>query len=1372
SITDSLIWVNDIETAEPVKDAKVEIGNIAETFTTDEDGIVTFETPDEWKLSWEDRSSDFIKITAPDGKILISQIIPYSSESLQNHYWQSFSTDRPMYQPTDTIKFWGFLKPKKSAAPLQDLTVRLEYDWNTFVKEIPIKLESDGTFLGELDINSFSPGYYNLYVYSGDKQVAYAGIQVSDYIKPAYDFSVEANKKAVFFDEEIAFTVKSNYFDGTPVPNLEFQYDEDYSYKSHLSKTDKDGQAFIKASPQKGTCTDEYCYDVHSYYFSAEIANAEEADIRASNSVRVFDSHLAVTGSSEIENGQAKIDVKTDWIDLSQLNDDSNVSYNDYLGKAAADRNVTVNISEIYWEKLPDGEYYDFINKKVVKQYRYEKSENHFDKFDIETDKNGEASYQFKPNEGKYYRVNLVSTDDQGNDAHDIIYVYNGGRSNSYNFYEVNILNGEEDEDSWSSKNMFDIGETVKTAINNGDTVMDDVDAEFMFMQFSNGLQNYDFSDSQYYDFEFGKEDVPNVFVSAVWFDGQHYETAYQASAAYKKELERLNIEIETDEKYYSPGDEVTLKVDVSDTDGRPAQAKVNLNLVDEAFFSVAYDNFSDPLDDIYANNSSGVLVAYDSHDNPISSDEMGGKGGCFTAETKILMADGTYKEIQDIEIGDIVLTKDHEFSGKLVAAKVSNTVSHFVSEYLVFNEDLEVTDIHIVYVNGGWDMAGNVKVGDSMLNKAGEEVEISSIRKVVEPVWVYNFEVDGKHTYFANDFYVHNDKGGDGGVRNNFKDTALFDVVETDSGGNGEITFTLPDNITSWRVTARAIDGDNLRAGYGSTEVVVSLPFFADLIMNREYSVKDEPIVKFRAYGDSLDEGDEVEFIVSAESLGEIASDKIDGEAFEGGYYELPKLKLGNHEITLFAESGKFDDALQEEIEVKGSRLKENINELLRDVSGKTKFEIAADGPTAIKFTDGGIGYYYSNLWSLYYSNGDRLDQRLSQVIGAELLEEYFDEAGSFDDSDVSANYQEEGLTLLPYSDPDLRLSALALYIETNPSRYDSYELKKYFYGFYKQTQSNLEEIVLSLLGLASMNEPVLLSLREIQHAPELNLKERLYIALAFDALGSSGEAMVIYKDVLGQLAEDNNAYETALGAMIAASLQDDEASALLWEFVEIHGFEDDLDNLVKIGYVKNSIEHSNPNPVKFEVKVGDHSESVKLEKWESFSIMAYPGDETSVSVLDGELAANLNYAKIVEPEAFEKDERLYIHRAYLVDGKETTEFKEGDLVKVFLDIRFDGNIKRPYFKITDVLPSGLRLVSDIRGPDSYYDYTYPYRKNGQEVYFSWYQDDYSPSKTINYYARVVNPGEFYADPAKVESYYDPSIANISESNTVTILR
>ncbi|MFA4814757.1 MAG: beta-propeller domain-containing protein [Candidatus Gracilibacteria bacterium] len=139
-------------------------------------------------------------------------------------------------------------------------------------------------------------------------------------------------------------------------------------------------------------------------------------------------------------------------------------------------------------------------------------------------------------------------------------------------------------------------------------------------------------------------------------------------------------------------------------------------------------------------------------------------KGGCFTGKTQILMADGTYKAIEDIEKTDEISTRKSENSSELVAAEVKKTVRHLVPGYLVINEDLEVTPEHRLFINGDWDVAGDVKEGDYLMNPDGTKVEVWSVRKVNEPSWVYNFEVENYHTYIANDFYVHNDKGESAG--------------------------------------------------------------------------------------------------------------------------------------------------------------------------------------------------------------------------------------------------------------------------------------------------------------------------------------------------------------------------------------------------------------------------------------------------------------------------------------------------------------------------------------------------------------------------------------------------------------------------------
>ncbi|HEY4220109.1 MAG TPA: alpha-2-macroglobulin family protein, partial [Myxococcota bacterium] len=69
---------------------------------------------------------------------------------------------------------------------------------------------------------------------------------------------------------------------------------------------------------------------------------------------------------------------------------------------------------------------------------------------------------------------------------------------------------------------------------------------------------------------------------------------------------------------------------------------------------------------------------------------------------------------------------------------------------------------------------------------------------------------------------------GGPSGFRSNFKTTAFFvpDVV-TDAQGNADVKVKLPDDLTTYRVMALAVnDGD--RAGSGRTDLVVTKPLLA----------------------------------------------------------------------------------------------------------------------------------------------------------------------------------------------------------------------------------------------------------------------------------------------------------------------------------------------------------------------------------------------------------------------------------------------------------------------------------------------------------------------------------------------------------------
>ena len=131
--------------------------------------------------------------------------------------------------------------------------------------------------------------------------------------------------------------------------------------------------------------------------------------------------------------------------------------------------------------------------------------------------------------------------------------------------------------------------------------------------------------------------------------------------------------------------------------------------------------------------------------------------GGCFTAETPILMADGKYKSIKDVREGDWVLTKENESSDKMVSAKVTKTFEHTAKSYLIINNELKVTDIHPIFVNKKWKQAKAIELGNKLLNEKGQEAVVESLEIKRETIKVYNLEIEGYETYFAGGVYVHN---------------------------------------------------------------------------------------------------------------------------------------------------------------------------------------------------------------------------------------------------------------------------------------------------------------------------------------------------------------------------------------------------------------------------------------------------------------------------------------------------------------------------------------------------------------------------------------------------------------------------------------
>ncbi|WP_237179127.1 polymorphic toxin-type HINT domain-containing protein, partial [Paenibacillus sp. MMS18-CY102] len=185
------------------------------------------------------------------------------------------------------------------------------------------------------------------------------------------------------------------------------------------------------------------------------------------------------------------------------------------------------------------------------------------------------------------------------------------------------------------------------------------------------------------------------------------------------------------------------------------------------------------------------------------------GKGGCdcFTAGTKIQTDEGE-KNIEDIEVGDKVLSKDEE-TGEVAYKEVTATFNHETDEIYsiqVGGQTIESTFNHPFYVKDkGWTFVKDLKVGDLLVQSDGNTLKIDSIELEQKHVTVYNMTVDEFHTYFVSGLgiWVHNTScsGGMNNVRvmQNTKVKGYTISMDVEKGGSGQVNIHVKVNDTKY---------------------------------------------------------------------------------------------------------------------------------------------------------------------------------------------------------------------------------------------------------------------------------------------------------------------------------------------------------------------------------------------------------------------------------------------------------------------------------------------------------------------------------------------------------------------------------------------
>ncbi len=804
-------WVQDSD-KKLVADAKIKLLNTQDTVktlgdvSTNDQGIV------------EVAASDALDIAIVSHNNSLT-IVPINLNGFahrnQNGSYYSFGpriidkksfifTDRFIYKPGDTLYYKAIFRTDDDASyslPSGQVRAVLSGGQNgqNNLYEAQLLIDDLGTIDHEISLpDDLEVGYYSLTVYDGDTYLTGTSVQVAEFRKPDSEISLHLEEHTYYPGDTFKAQAKGSYFLGQPLSDQTVRY-KVYQYKASLDGH-YEGITFNTSVTDFGARSPIIAQG--SLQLDKNGVADLEIDVKNTTGYRqmwaIVLEYVDATGTATNDARQILINPGDFVIEQNPSNrnnshvisKNSNFSINILPTKAGVDTNgieVSAQVYEIHSgdKRFPVGEAQRLISNnegEVTMSYTPKKSDSH----EIEFEARDKHDNVIRGDMHFYVRTEEVKNSIMGGEKIDI----------------------ETDKDSYAP------GETATI------TLLPSFESQDLFVYVGRSYsKTYQVltNGSKQFSLTIPEDYQPNVRVAAGSFVGDYWVQGSQ-DVEVSTDDKKVELTFDFDQEIYGPAQTAIVDIAAKDALGNPVQTDVSVWVFDKALLELNRDNYGRIFDTFWGERYTFPLLHH-SFEGLSSSGAEGG-GGCFAADTSILMSDSSLKEISQVKTGDWIQTLKSSTSDELVSAQVTDTHLVEVDGYLIINQDLKITPEHKLLVNGKWQTAGQLKVGDELTTAEGLTERVSSIEWMRGKFSVYNLTVDTYHTFIANGIYVHNDKGDS---RSIFKDTAYWNPhVATDAEGKARVTIQLPDNLTTW-VIAGVSANQKTQVGSGEDEFIVT---------------------------------------------------------------------------------------------------------------------------------------------------------------------------------------------------------------------------------------------------------------------------------------------------------------------------------------------------------------------------------------------------------------------------------------------------------------------------------------------------------------------------------------------------------------------
>ncbi len=986
---ESLLWATDMTTGEPIEKMQIQIkdlesGNLIKQGQTNQDGI--FQTKVEEK-------NRFYVFAEKDEKWGIvgsnwSNGINRWDFGLQSGWYEderSFGylyTDRPIYRPDHEVYFKGIVRKENdvnfSLPEMEEIDVSIEDSFGKKVFDEKLEINQNGSFNGKFKLAKDAPvGRY--YMFARYKKGYFNRVfHVEEYRKPEFKLEITSEKTDFINKEHLSAKIQGSYYFGgtlSDVPvnwtissdNYFFdQYEgEWYNFSADDNNYWKCGWWNNCAIGQDVVDSGQGELDQNGKFEINLPINLDEkkmsqlytlsATVHGLNNQQVTNRETFI-----IHKGEYYLGIKNDdYVTKTEDKTKFKIITVDHQGKPLKDKLVSVDFYKREWNSIKkegiDGSFY-WENEHKDTLISSEKDT---------TDRNGKTTVTFTPKEGGYYIAKAKSIDSKGNEI-----IAQGSVYASSSRYIGWGVSNHDRIDLVLDKSDYKIGDTanilVKSPFEESVKALFTVERQGIITSKILTLKN----NSEIIKLPITEEMLPNVYVSVLLFKGSG-ET-YKVIQA-QKSINALNSKVEKNEAEKKELEKkiLELKKEIEDLENiEPSEDGKKTSMVR---LKIRQNTLSKAEQDLEKSEQAYIQLLAERKAKNTEVEEI-------------------KKQLDLNTLAKIEAEQFSEFPRPEFKLGYANILVDTESKRL----NLEIKTDKERY-HAGEEVTLNLKTTNQEGEGLPAEVSIAVVDESILALKSRNLEDLVDYFYAKRGLKIKNaqslvyfierlnvkaqkgEKGGGGGPedsllikkRGEFKDTAVWEPnIQTDESGEAKITFTLPDNLTTWQILAIGATNQTI---VGSAE--------KDFITTKDLIIR--PILpRFLVMNDTLQIG-----AIVHNNTGELENVKISlaGENFETlndsiqkvsikdreGSKVLWKIKVNQEikdnffaEFNLKAETSLYSDEVSIKLPVKSFSVPEVVS-----TSGMTK-DLAREKIYLPKNIDSTMGEVKISLTSTLATN------------------------------------------------------------------------------------------------------------------------------------------------------------------------------------------------------------------------------------------------------------------------------------------------------------------------------------------------------------------------------------------------------------------